>query len=298
MYSHSYLLLCYCILATLLTVTNKHILTTFSPYSFCVLFLQSVIVLSIMKMCKSYGMITYRRFDTRYTVSWMPILLFLVLSIYSNGQSLRLIPISTFNVLKNMGLIFTFIGESFFFGRRTTIGVLPVLLVILFTTGFYGQHLFDDKEERDSLGIYWALLNCASVSSYGLYVKYYRGRYHITSIDYVYYNTLLTTPILAGLSLYFEGSNAIYYTISLMDIYFVVMLVFSSVLTLLITVVIANINKDISSTTYAIVATINKLVVSLVSVMLFQDEYRFGGIDIFVGMMSVFIGVYFVVLCT
>ena len=273
------ILLAYCGLATLITVFNKYILITYIPDGYTcnlyILLVQSSMSVAMMYLCSKFGVITYRPFDAKYLPSWIPIIVLLILSVYSNGKSVELLPISTFNVLKNIGLLLTISGDVVFFKKELHKNTYIAVSIVLVTSILH--HAYKSQDTSYSLrGVAWAIINCAACSLYGLYVKYHRTCYHgITSIEYVYYNNSLTIPVIAALSFYFEEYHSrgylpcAYVTLNASTILFFLL---SSVLTLLITIVIANIHTHISSTTYAVVASLNKLPMSIISMLIFQDD--------------------------
>lgn len=273
-------LLAYCGLAVLVTVSNKYILLNCIPHGYTcnlfILFMQSWISLVVMNLCKYAKILTYKPFDKKYLTSWIPIIIFLILSIYSNGKSVQLLPISTFNVLKNIGLLLTIVGDVIFFGRRLNKSTYMAVSIVLLTSIIH-QYVKSQEAFYSAEGVTWTIVNCIACSLYGLYVKYHRTCYQdITNVEYVYYNNLLTTPVIAVLSFYFEDSHKHDFTGSCAYVAInngiAPILLFSSVLTFLITLVIVNIHMNVSSTTYAIVASLNKLPMSFVSMLIFQDD--------------------------
>jgi hypothetical protein len=304
----SFLLISYCILAILITVSNKYILLTFIPYgynaNFFILFIQSVISIVLLRIAKFYSYLRYCEFNFIYLKSWIPIVALLILSIYSNGRSMLLLPISLFNILKNFGSLLIIIGDVTCFGKvMGSSTVLSFLLVIL--SNFYSIYndIFLSSRPQNLEGFAWAIINCMSCALYALYVKYHR-RVHIgvTNIEYVYYNTLLTTPILLALSLNFEGIHRIYsiiqFNYSNNNLYwFVLTLLLSSVLTLLIAVTIASIYINCSITTYTIIGSLNKFIMTFASVLIFSDEkelYELHGNAIFGTVLSLLTGIYLI----
>jgi hypothetical protein len=302
----SFLLISYCILAILITVSNKYILLTFIPYgynaNFFILFIQSIISIILLRIAKFYSYLTYREFNVIYLKSWIPIVVLLILSIYSNGRSMLLLPISLFNILKNFGSLLIIIGDVTWFGKvMGSSTVLSFLLVIL--SNFYSSYndIFLSNGPQNLEGYTWAIMNCVACALYTLYVKYHRSIHKsVTNIEYVYYNTLLTTPILLALSLNFEGVQCIYtivqFNYSNLHI-FVASLLLSSLLTLLIAITIASIYKNCSITTYTIIGSLNKLAMTFASVLMFSDEkelYELRVNAIFGVIISLFTGIYII----
>jgi len=307
----SFLLISYCILAILITISNKYLLT-FGPSkngnvcrsTFFILFIQSVISIILLHVAKFYSFLTYRSFNYRYLKSWVPIITFLILSIYSNGKSLQLLPISLFNILKNFGSVLIIVGDVAYFGRSVYTSTLVAFGSIILSNIYssYNDIILNTGGLESYEGYAWAILNCCSCAVYTLYVKYHRENYKgITNIEYVYYNNLLTTPILLCLSLYFEGIQCIRTIIQFNSnnlYFFIATLLFSSALTLLISIVIANIYKVVSPTTYTLTGSLNKIFVTLVSVSLFLDEkelYELHFSAIFGLLLSLLTGIYLII---
>lgn len=285
----------YCGLATLVTLLNKYILLTFVPNdcraNLFILFLQSLTCLVLMRICKKFSLLNYKPFNFNYLKSWAPIVVSLILSIYSNGRSLQLLPVSTFNVLKNLGLVLTVAGDIMFFGRKVCLDTFFAVFMILFTSISYEMGFNIEKPESTNAGVFWAIINCMACSVYGLYVKYHRIQHqNIDSTEYVYYNTLLTTPALAMLSLYFEGTRCTHSIITADN--FIVFLLLSSALTLFIAIVISNIYKSTTPTAYSIVGSLNKLPMTCLSGLIFRDEIL--GSNIIYVLLSILTGIYFV----
>jgi GDP-mannose transporter len=275
------LLLCYCVLSIAVTVCNKIILTMLkhTNVNFFILFSQSVIILLLLRVSSYTKLISYEHMKYERAKTWIPITTLLIASIYSNNRALQYLPISYFNIIKGFGVVLVAIGDSTLFTnknpQRKMENTVPFclsktfLFVIVITLSnvilmLRGLTLFESE------GLLWAITNCVACALYTLYTKHHRIQYpQITHIDYVYYNTVLSIPVLFAFSLWMENGEI--FTIPF-SVELLIMLTISSMLTFLLTYVISIITKLRLATNYTIVACLNKIPMNMVSMLIFSDE--------------------------
>ena len=263
------LLLYYCVLSITVTICNKIILV-YTNASFLVLFGQSVIILALLYMSSYAKLISYRSIDYKHAKGWIPIIILLVVSIYSNNKSLQNLPISHFNIIKGFGIVLVAIGDGILFqyndlGKIMRETYLLVAIITLSNVILIKEDFMLLKSE----GFKWSIINCVTCSLYTLCTKHHRLQYpYITNIDYVYYNTVLSIPVLLAFSLFENNINfTAHFTIELSSL-----LIISSVLTFLLTYVISMISEQKLTVKYTVVSCLNKIPMNIVSMLIFSDE--------------------------
>lgn len=280
----------YCGLSILVTILNKHISTLFSEYNpiFLRLILQTLVSIRLsgwMNCSQVKHPVTSLGFKLRY----MFITFLLIISVYSNIKALETIPVSLFNSFKNIGPVLVIIGdiilETGCVARntfRTLIGqpmgkmytqsslVCCIFVVLLGWINYYIYSHTVNEYSVNAIGYMWTLINCIGCALHILYTKKYRILYpHITFHEHTRITNILALIPLGICFLYFDIHRINFndYTA-----YNLILIFLSCGLTHLLTLVIALILTNLSATKYAVVVSLNKIPINLVSIYLFTNE--------------------------
>jgi GDP-mannose transporter len=120
--------------------------------------------------------------------------------IYTGSKTLQHLTVAMFTVFKNLTIIVVALGEQKFFSSKITtfMWLSFALMVIGSLIGGFNDLSFSAK------GYFWMFLNSASNASYLLYMKGTIKSVGFNDFDSVFYNNMLSLPILFGLSFIFE----------------------------------------------------------------------------------------------
>ncbi|RUS13539.1 hypothetical protein BC937DRAFT_95155 [Endogone sp. FLAS-F59071] len=191
-------ILSYCFASILMTVTNKYVTVT------------TVVFLWLFKFL---NLIKYRDFDWDESRKWFPITVFLVAMIYTGSKALQYLRIPIYTIFKNLTIILIAYGEVLWFGGAVTRLMLVSFFLIVLSSVIAGwsdiseaMNNFTEPNATQTtfLGYFWMANNCFWS---GAYVLYMRKRIKLTNFkdfDTMFYNNLLSIPLLLVLSLGFE----------------------------------------------------------------------------------------------
>ncbi|KAF2474214.1 UDP-galactose transporter [Lindgomyces ingoldianus] len=295
----------YCASSILMTVTNKYCLSGVDfNLNFFLLCVQSVVCVVAISTCKSAGVITYRDFNTDEARKWFPISLLLIGMIYTGTKALKFLSIPVYTIFKNLTIILIAYGEVLWFGGSVTpmtlfsFGLMVISSVIAAWADI--QHALSSFGEATSeatnaistlnAGYLWMLFNCFCTASYILGMRKRIKLTNFKDFDTMYYNNLLTIPILLAASLFVEdwSSSNISKNFPVEKRNTLIMaMIFSGLSSVFISYTSAWCVRVTSSTTYSMVGALNKLPIAISGLVFFDAAVTFGSVSaIFVGFIS------------
>lgn len=286
-----------------MTVTNKMVLSQFDfNMNFLLLAIQAAAAVIMLWVFKRFGLITYRRLDPTEAKKWFPISLGLVAMIYTGSKSLQFLSISVYTIFKNLTIILIAYGEVLWFGSKVTPMMLLSFAVMVLSSviaGWSDIRLHTLASSTSALsselssynpGYLWMAANCLSSAAYVLYMRKRIKHFNFKDYDTVYYNNLLSFPVMLALSMCLEGwrSGELQRTFapevrsSLM-----VAIVLSGISSFLISYGSAWCVRCTSSTTYSMVGALNKLPVAASGILFFGEPATTGNVSgIFFGLIA------------
>ncbi|KAF9959570.1 GDP-mannose transporter into the lumen of the Golgi [Mortierella alpina] len=197
----------------------------------------------------------------------------------------------------NLTIILIAYGEVLWFGSKVTPMMLLSFAFMVLSSiiaGWSDISSFVPKDSSDLIqfnpGYAWMAMNCLSSAGYVLYMRKRIKYFSFKDYDTVYYNNLLSLPVMLALSICLEGwgSGEIEKTFhpevrtSLM-----IAIILSGVSSFLISYGSAWCVRCTSSTTYSMVGALNKLPVAASGILFFGDPATFGNVfGIFFGFVA------------
>ena len=126
--------------------------------------------------------------------------LLLIAMIYTGSKGIQYLPISIFTIFKNITIIFIAFGDvRYFNGKLTPMMLLSFFLIIASAVlGGISDLQFNVR------GYLWMFSNCASSAIFILYMRACIKKVGFMDFDTVYYNNLLSVPLLLLCSLVLE----------------------------------------------------------------------------------------------
>lgn len=298
-------ILSYCGSSILMTVTNKYVLSGRDfNLNFFLLCVQSVVCVVAISICKASGVITYRDFNSDEAKKWFPIALLLIGMIYTSTWALKYLSIPVYTIFKNLTIILIAYGEVLWFGGSVTPMALFSFGLMVFSSLIAAWadiqhalasmgHASEAATEAVSTlhaGYLWMMFNCFCSATFVLAMRKRIKLTNFKDFDTMYYNNLLTIPILLIASIVVEDwspaniqknfpadqRNAV-----------VFMMVLSGLSSVFISYTSAWAVRVTTSTTYSMVGALNKLPIALSGLIFFDAPVTFGSVSaIFVGFVS------------
>ncbi|AOA63680.1 Golgi GDP-mannose transporter [Komagataella phaffii CBS 7435] len=280
----------YCAASILMTVTNKYAVSGVDfNFNFFLLAVQGIVCITLISSLKQLNVITFREFNKVEAKKWFPIAVLLVVMIYTSSKALQYLSIPIYTIFKNLTIILIAYGEVIWFGGRVTNLALGsfVLMVLSSAVASYGDSNVDTGKLNFNIGYFWMFTNCFSSAAFVLFMRKRIKLTNFKDFDTMYYNNLLSIPILLFASLTTEDWSAknIAQNFPEDTKYAVIAsMIISGMSAVGISYTSAWCVRVTSSTTYSMVGALNKLPIALSGLLFFKAPINFYSIS------SIFIG--------
>lgn len=276
----------YCISSILMTLTNKFVLSG-RNLNFLILAVQSTVCIATIGSLKSFGVITYRQFNKDEAKKWFPIAFLLVMMIYTSSKAIQFLSIPVYTIFKNLTIILIAYGEVLWFGGKVTTMALGsfILMVLSSVVACYGDtsaaKTVDDTWSL-YLGYFWMFTNCFASAAFVLYMRKRIKLTNFKDFDTMYYNNLLSIPILIILTFTVEDWSPSNLASNFPDngrMATIFAIVFSGAISVGISYCSAWCVRVTSSTTYSMVGALNKLPIALSGLIFFDAAVNFWSVS-------------------
>ncbi|KAK7207088.1 hypothetical protein BZA70DRAFT_3986 [Myxozyma melibiosi] len=294
----------YCGASILMTTTNKYVLSGYSfNLNFFLLMVQSLVCVAAIQICKSMGFISYRDFNMAEAKKWFPISTLLVVMIYTSSKALQYLSIPVYTIFKNLTIILIAYGEVLWFGGSVSglalfsFGLMVLSSIVAAWADIRGAIMAYGSEQGAAssiatlnAGYLWMFMNCLSSATYVLGMRKRIKLTNFKDFDTMFYNNLLSIPILFICSLVVENwssENVSNNFPTEQRTSLIVAMVFSGLSTVFISYTSAWCVRVTSSTTYSMVGALNKLPIALSGLVFFDAPVTLGSVSaIFIGFLA------------
>ncbi|KAI9253160.1 hypothetical protein BY458DRAFT_535881 [Sporodiniella umbellata] len=267
---------------------------------FFLLTVQSIVTVVFLQIFKFLNLIKYRDYNSEEAKKWYPIVVFLVAMIYTGSKALQYLAIPVYTIFKNLTIIIIAYGEVLWFGGSVTSLMMVSFALMTFSSVIAGWNdVFDAMgsimnltaaETRILLGYFWMIVNCFSSAAFVLYMRKRIKLTNFKDFDTVYYNNLLSIPLLLIPSLLLEdwsSQNLAMNFPSEQRQARIWAMIFSGVSAFGMSYASAWCVRTTSSTTYSMVGSLNKLPIAISGIVFFGDEATFSNVSaIMIGFVS------------
>ncbi|KAK8075758.1 GDP-mannose transporter [Apiospora hydei] len=233
---------------------------------------------------KRFGlMANLRPYETKKARAWFPISLLLVGMIYTSIRALQFLSVPVYTIFKNLTIIVIAYGEALGFGALLSFA----LMVLSFVTAAWAdiQSVVASAGEDDDDGMESDVAATMSTLIAGVMVKA-----DLKNIDVMFYNNLLSIPILLLCSAFLEdwsASNVQKNFPAPTRTHLGTGMLYSGLVAILISYCTPWCIRATSSTTYAMAGALNKLPVAVLGIVFFAGPVSAAGAGaIFIGVLS------------
>lgn len=278
----------YCLSSILMTVTNKYVVNGYDfNMNFVLLLVQSSVCVVAISALKACGVITFRPLNKTDAKNWSPISILLVVMIYTSSKALQFLSIPVYTIFKNLTIILIAYGEVLFFGGSvSTMSLASFFLMVLSSVV---ACLGDQKADEGfslSVGYFWMATNCLSSAAFVLYMRKRIKLTNFKDFDTMYYNNILSIPILLISSFLIEDWSPANLERNFSKASIIAMVV-SGLASVGISYCSGWCVRVTSSTTYSMVGALNKLPIALSGLIFFDAAVNFLSISsIFLGFLA------------
>lgn len=298
-------ILAYCLSSISMTVVNKYVVSgTEWNLMFFYLAVQAIVCTLAILLLKQLGMFqNLGPFDSVKAKKWFPISLLLVGMIYTGAKALQFLSVPVYTIFKNLTIIVIAYGEVLWFGGSVTpltllsFGLMVLSSVVAAWADIQAAidgvgHSAESSAAISTLnaGYAWMSFNVFCSAAYVLGMRKVIKKMNFKDYDTMFYNNLLTIPVLIVFSLIAEDWSAaniaknfpIETRNSLM-----IGMIYSGLAAIFISYCSAWCIRVTSSTTYSMVGALNKLPIAVSGLVFFDAPITFGSVSaIFLGFVS------------
>ncbi|TGZ85227.1 UDP-galactose transporter [Ascodesmis nigricans] len=283
-------ILAYCGASILMTLTNKYVLSGVEfNMNFLLLCVQNLVCVIAISFCKSLRLITYRDFKWDEGRKWFPISLLLISMIYTGSKAIQYLSIPVYTIFKNLTIILIAYGEVLWFGGSVSpmtllsFGLMVVSSIVAAWADI--QHALDtslDQVSTLNAGYMWMLVNCFSSAAFVLGMRKRIKLTNFKDFDTMFYNNLLSIPIIAICSLLTEDWSAENINKNFPEATrnaMITAMVISGLSSIFISYSSAWCVRVTTSTTYSMVGALNKLPIAISGLIFFDAPVTFGSVS-------------------
>ncbi|KAK7746061.1 GDP-mannose transporter into the lumen of the Golgi [Diatrype stigma] len=294
-------ILAYCLSSISMTIVNKYVVSGGEwNMNFFYLAVQSIVCIATIEAGKQLGLITnLAPFDVNKGRRWFPISLLLVGMIYTSTKSLQYLSVPVYTIFKNLTTIVIAYGEVLWFGGSVTpLALLSFGLMVLSSVVAAWADTRSAAQTPEAAaalatlnaGYAWMGMNVFCTASYVLGMRKVIKNMNLKDWDTMFYNNLLTIPVLVILSVLVEDWSSANFARnfppesrnSLM-----IGMIYSGMAAIFISYCSAWCIRVTSSTTYSMVGALNKLPIAISGLIFFAAPVTVGSVSaIFIGFVS------------
>ncbi|KCV72404.1 hypothetical protein H696_01800 [Fonticula alba] len=194
----------YFIISILMTLLNKLVVARYvHGFHLTLLATQNFTCTVLLLLAKFFGIVNFRSLTMTHVKLWMPLVLLVVIMLYTGTKSLQHLSIHVFTIFKNLAIIFVAYGEKVIFRSKVT----PMMLVSFALMVFSAIAAAGTDLTFDLVGYSWMISNGLASAVYTLSLRSIITRVRFADLDSVFYNNMLSWPVMAtgGLLLEFPA---------------------------------------------------------------------------------------------
>ncbi|KAL0939193.1 GDP-mannose transporter 1 [Colletotrichum truncatum] len=288
-------IIAYCLSSISMTVVNKYVVSGRAwNLTFLYLAIQAVVSTIAIIAAKRLRLTNaLSPLDPAKARKWFPIAFLLVGMIYTGNKALQFLSVPVYTIFKNLTIIVIAYGEVLWFGSKVTpLALLSFGLMVLSSV----VAAWDDQKTaaqvlntNDSaialstldLGYTWMGLNVLCSASFVLSMRKVIKKMQFSDWDTMFYNNLLTIPILVTCSFLTEDWSAVNLARNFPESSrnsIIVGMIYSGLAAILISYSSAWCIRVTSSTTYSMVGSLNKLPIAISGFLFFSAPVTAGGV--------------------
>ncbi|KAJ8614199.1 hypothetical protein CTAYLR_001096 [Chrysophaeum taylorii] len=255
--------------STVMVLSNKWLASSLDIQAhISLLLMQNAVAVLVVASLRSLGVVRYPNFDAKIALQWLPVDIFFVVMLSTSFEAMRFLSVPMITVFKQLANLLTVGGEFFFFGKNVTFPVVLSFAVMIFGAVLAA---FNDVVFT-FYGYSWQIANCFATSGYVLYLKHATQSIELTKFGMVFYNNLLSLPLLAVIASA-HGEPAVLieaHAHGKINLFFFVINALVGSLGLLLNLASVWCVSATSATTYAVVGALNKIPSTILGFLLFK----------------------------
>lgn len=269
--------LCYCCASGSMVLLNKHALASFGFHSpNALLVFQCAMAVVLVKACELVGWVKPLQPLTQNLVMlWFPVNLLFVGMIGSSFYALKQVGVGMVTVWKNLSNVVTAVGDVTIYQKSYPWPVWACLGLMLVSAGMGAS-----TDSRFTWNGYsWQIANCFFTSAYTLYLRsvmdkvpeHTINKQRMDEFSMVYYNNLLSLPLILTLMWYFGEFNGLFSQPALQNPVFIAVSCVGGLIGFAISFSSLWFLSQTTATLYSLVGALNKIPVAVVGLVAFAE---------------------------
>ena len=161
------------------------------------------------------GALEHRPYRASEAKNWFVVSLALILMIYTGSKALQYLSVPVFTIFKNLTIILIAYSERILLnGNPVTplmlisFGLIVLSSVVAGWADISDGHSLKNKDASVAVSYGWMIVNCLTTAAFNLLMKSRIRLTRFSDFDTVFYNNLLSIPVLLVLSLMTELDEA------------------------------------------------------------------------------------------
>lgn len=251
-----------------MVLANKALASEYkADIDFLVIAFQSLCAVALVLGCDALGVIQLgTKFDKTVAMQWLPVNVFFVSMLSTGFLSLKYLNVPMVTIFKNLTNVGIMWGEWHFYGAHISKGAaLSCFIMIL------GAFLAAANDITFSaVGYFWMVMNCLCTAGYVLYMKHATKTVRLAKFGMVFYNNLLSLPILLGGAALRGEFAVLTRTEELHTMPYLTLSLYAGLVGFFLNLATLWCVSNNSATTYAVVGALNKIPLAVLGWFLFK----------------------------
>lgn len=240
-----------------MVLANKMLLSQYKfEFPIMLLFLQNIVAVVMVEAAKHcVPAVKYDGFKTEVAIEWLPVNMCFIAMLMTGFLSLKNLSVPMVTIFKNLTNVIILFGDWYLQGAIVTRGTIGAILLMVSGAVLAARN----DLHFNAAGYAWMALNCMSTAAYVLYMANKSKHMKLSKWGMVFYNNLLSLPILLPTALVFGELPRMLSDPLLADPGFLAMAFFSGGVGFLLNLCALWCVGATSATTYAVVGALNKV---------------------------------------
>lgn len=256
------------------TIMNKIVFShAHFHYPWFTLAVQNLISVATISLARYFGLTRCGTLSSSLARTMLWPIIFFVIFIFTNAQSLRYVNLPILTVWKSLGPMFVTLFERFYFRDSFSASVYVAMLLIMLSAFVTAIH----DLEYSPIGYFWALLNVFSNVAYLASLRIFLQDPNVSSLDKTFHSNLLSIIPIIPLALVSNEFPTVFNAFAARSLWFKFAFLLSGFLT---TAVCASAFWTISvsnASTLSFIGGFNKVPIILLSLFLFDMRISLEG---------------------
>ncbi len=252
-----------------MVLANKALASGYkADIDFLVIAFQSVCAVALVLGCDLAGVIPQgsTHFDKKVALQWLPVNVFFVAMLSTGFLSLKHLNVPMVTIFKNLTNVGIMWGEWKFHGAYVSTGAIVSCAIMIL-----GAVLAAANDITFSaVGYFWMVMNCLCTAGYVLYMKHATQTVRLPKFGMVFYNNLLSLPILLTVAALRGEYHAFFATPALHTAPYLTLSLYAGMVGFFLNLATLWCVSNNSATTYAVVGALNKIPLALLGWFLFK----------------------------